>query len=280
MILMFMYRAFTTVVCFALIAVLLLCGRPARGQIIDEKDTGTKLKVTKDDGTKLSIDKDDEPKRKKRVTRRPPATARKRTPSKPNEFILNLRGRWVFIPDALLNKFYTHHPSYSTFSTAIEFIWRKAGRSYDLVFSLDYTSAMFPSANWVKNGSLVGTVDLGDNAADYTQINLHFLSLDVTFVYPINIGRYVQFLLGAGFGIGVLLGNITSTDLLPTCAPPLSECQHWRQVTKSTVSLPSRVWPVVNLLVGFNVRYKGFQFKVESGFRNALFLGGAVGYQF
>ncbi|MCA9523767.1 MAG: hypothetical protein KC609_22515 [Myxococcales bacterium] len=256
----------------AVFALALLVATNALAQVIDERDEGTRIRVDKDEGTRLKIVKDDEPEPPK------PERSLYRTPENAPGYRIQARSRYVFIPGAILSRFFSVHPNLHSFSTAVEFVWQRKG-SYDLVVSLDYTNFSFPDGNWLRGGPSTDSIDLPFRETDFARVRLHFISVDATFVWPWNIGRYVRLFAGLGIGVGVLFGTVRTTDVLPTCQAPVSQCQHWRSVTTSKRKLPSPVWPVINAMLGFNFRYRGFQFTIESGFRNVLFVGGSLGYK-
>ena len=186
---------------------------------------------------------------------------------------IGVRSRYVTVPDALLDVWLLDHTSLDSYSVGIEVgIDGPAGSR--VVFGLDYTGLKMPPGNWRQDGAL-------PSGASYTEIDLHMIALDVTFLWKFELAPTVGFVYGVGLGLAYTPGTIYTTDVLPTCARPVAKCQHWRGVTRQRVELPSPVWPLLSLQAGFYWDpTPGFRIRFEGGFRGVLFAGVSTRYAF
>src|SRR5262249_44696697 len=118
--------------------------------------------------------------------------------------------------------------------------------------------------------------------------NFSLISLDWSFIWHSDITPKIQFRYGAGIGVGFLIGNIqkfqqpcpqgTTADQLddPNFCPVAN-----RSTTPKNADIPSRVWPVVNLLAGMRFELvPQVALSVEIGFRDVFFGGIGIGYFF
>ena len=104
------------------------------------------------------------------------------------------------------------------------------------------------------------------------------ISIDATSRAVVHLEGKLDFFYGAGLGIAVLAGTAETTDVLPTCTEPVSECQHWRKVTKGPF-LPTRVIPVVHLTAGLQLEVaKNVFTRLQLGFRNVFYAGLSAGF--
>jgi hypothetical protein len=216
------------------------------------------------------------------------------------------RLRWVSVPGWMLGLFTKKNVPLSSWGTGIEFFRRKA--NFDLVLSFSYQNMSPPDGNWLGKGH-AANVD-----TDYVQFNgLSLYGVDLSFVWHTLINEWFGIHFGAGIGVAYVAGEILRTSNDPSAcnennAGDISVCKpigstynpSSHTLTLSPQSLtrgpdeptdPHRfsdpnvppALPIVNLLVGVDFRLpqvRGWEARIEGGFYNAFFLGGAVGYTF
>ena len=177
------------------------------------------------------------------------------------------------IPGFILDTVFTDHPAH---------VDGNVGASLDIPLSpddrltleLDWTGIRFPAGNWRRTSRAPGM-------AEYVSVSLHMIAIDVTYRRAAWFAADWAFIYGAGLGLGALAGDAASVEVLPNCTEPVARCPHWRHSTRGTVKLPTRVLPVVHLLVGLEW-WPGdtLVFRLNAGFKNALYMGLGAGYRF
>jgi len=215
------------------------------------------------------------------------------------------RLRWISVPAWLLNLFTKKNMPLSTWGTGIELFRRKA--NFDIVLSINYQNMSPGDGNWLgKDHS--ANVD-----TDYVHFNgLALWGADVSFVWHTLFNEWFGMHYGAGIGVAYIPGEILRISNDPArCneqnAGNISQCypRGWTYMPGSGLTpdpatlLPGpddpnnphrfadpnkpSVLPIVNLLVGIDFRLpqvRGWEARIEGGFYDAFFLGGAVGYTF
>src|SRR5262245_36445192 len=214
------------------------------------------------------------------------------------------RLRWVTVPAWLLNLFTKKNVPLSSWGTGIEFFRRKA--NFDLVLSFSYQNMSPPDGNWLGKGHMA-SID-----TDYVQFSgLALWGVDLSFVWHAPINEWFGIHFGAGIGVAYVAGDILRTSNAGcteanagdfTMCKPVGSTYNpsSNTLTLSPTTLlpgpddnanPHRfadpnvppVLPIVNLLVGVDFRLpqvRGWEARIEGGFYNAFFLGGAIGYTF
>ena len=196
---------------------------------------------------------------------------------------VGVRARFIFLPAAILNLFFDHATSLTSYSLGASFIRRKG--NFDIEFALEYAKLSLKNGYYLAKGDNPGILGQYPDFINFD--NFGMISADATFIWHTNIVPTVQFRYGAGIGIGFLLGdlksqksvcnaNTTADDLddpsTPQCMPiPGSEFNRDK--------IP--VVPIVHLLVG--VRFKlidQLSLSVELGIRDVPFVGANIGYFF
>jgi len=179
-------------------------------------------------------------------------------------------GRFITLPSAVLDSIYVDHPSFQSVSVgaAVEY---GDPRSASWVFELDWTRIGFAGANWREVGVPPG-------AATYAEVGLHLLSVDASYRWAFRLAGPVDAVVGLGLGLGGLLGDIQTAEVLPNCVEPIDQCPHWREASHTTVDLPTRVVPIVHVAVGAQAALGDDGLvRLMVGFRNALYVGLTAG---
>jgi hypothetical protein len=217
------------------------------------------------------------------------------------------RGRWVTVPEWMLNLFTEENVPLSAWGTGFEFFRRKA--NFDLVLSFSYQNMAPPPGNWLGKGN-PPNID-----TDYVVLDgLALWSTDISFIWHTNFNDWFGMHYGAGIGIAYVAGDVLRISNGPQCTAANAGDIH--QCYPSNIPMPDPsadrltlqpqatitdvpdtqgnprqfrdtnkppVLPIVNLLVGVNFRLpqvRGWEARIEGGFYNAFFLGGAIGYTF
>ena len=193
------------------------------------------------------------------------------------------RLRWVTVPAFLLNIFTKKNVPLSSWGTGVE-VFRRKG-DLDIVLSFNYQNMSPSDGNW-----------LGSNNDPATETNfVHFdnfalYGLDASFIWHTRFTDWFGIHYGAGFGIGIVGGHIDRTIIhSPACtdatAGNTSVCMPSaadKTMTFVSGDVPPVV-PIINVQVGLDFRVpklRGWEARLEGGFYDAFFLGGAVGYTF
>jgi hypothetical protein len=136
---------------------------------------------------------------------------------------------------------------------------------------VDWTALTPRAGNWNQFFS-----DPAD--ATYVEANLHMLSVDVTYRNNLPFARWMRAVFGGGLGVGYLLGDIRTADILPTCVEPVATCAHWPTASNSTADLPTRIVPVLHFSGGLEFDLgEQMSLRVETGFRDVFYAGLALG---
>ena len=181
-----------------------------------------------------------------------------------------VHGRWATLPGAILELFFSeYHPIVSA-SLGVAYEWGdRDGNMWSV--ELDWTSFVPDAGNWLE----LSTPPAG---ASYAESGLHMLSVDATYRHQIRFTEGFRGLVGGGLGLGVLVGDFEIAEVLPTCEAPVQKCPHWPAATTENADLPTRILPVVHILLGLELDLpEGFFLRAQGGFRNTFYAGLSVG---
>jgi len=187
----------------------------------------------------------------------------------PSKTVVFGHARWITVPDAVLGLFFDSHPSLSNVSAGLAV---EIGAPQDQVWAieLDWSAYGPESGNWLATG----TSPIGTTYADGA---LHLVSIDVNYRRQTEFTAGFRGFIGAGLGVGVLLGDFRLFEVLPTCQEPVSKCAHWPRATERNAELPTRVVPIVHLTAGLEYDFGGVIMRLQGGFRDAVYLGLSIG---
>ena len=218
------------------------------------------------------------------------------------------RARWVSVPHWVLSSFTQASQSVSSYSVALEAFRRKRdednpNRFWEVSLAVGYQNMSAPDGNWLgKNRN--PAVD-----TDWVQFknNFGFWTIDLSFIQRQFFNDVFGIHYGAGWGLAIIQGEILRTKSygctdqnLSTCRPIVCTggvCKEGELAgteangQKGTAEVPHRYREtsvpgailIVNLLAGFDFRIpsvKGLELRLEGGFYDALFLGGAAAYTY
>jgi hypothetical protein len=213
-----------------------------------------------------------------------------------------VRLRWVSVPSWLLGLFTKENVPLSSYSVGGEFIIRQPDT--DIVIGLTYQKMGPPDGNWLGRGKQA-SID-----TDFISFrNFGFVGADVAFVQKRQVNEYLGFRFGAGLGVAIMTGkmlrvsnsgcteqNVGDTRVCKPVYCPAEGCTEAMHIAKegrpdggptdphrfSDPNIPGAI-PIINFVGGMDFRIpdvKGLEFRLETGFFNAFFVGLGTGYQF
>lgn len=204
---------------------------------------------------------------------------------------VNLRGRYMTIPDSVLDIWYFNEddPGANPFP-------RPHARGYAV--GVEYVLKPQPT-NWVFYGEYLGaTMDEGywddveepaqHDDGDYIRPDgFGLIVTGVNYAHEINAAPWVSFLVGGGLGLGIVTGELTqwnggsSENHEPDCLP---QAAAYERVDVCEDDGPKRipgVLPIVDLSAGvrFNLGDSA-NIRLEGGLHDMIYVGGAMGVMF
>jgi hypothetical protein len=221
---------------------------------------------------------------------------------------IGVRARYIFVTKAMLGLYFANNTGtqMNSWSVGMEYVYRRPGKSYDIVTSLDFS--------WldVDDGNFLGSGHDPTTDTHYTQFkNLSFISADVSIIGFHKFAPWFELRYGGGLGIGYAPGDVllttnagcTAANATDTtkCAPsvtgpingkPTAAQEAALKATEGggtdTAQTPHRhsgdnipVMGVVNILVGFRFYpTKHLAVTADIGFRDVMFVGAGVHYLF
>jgi hypothetical protein len=221
---------------------------------------------------------------------------------------LGARVRYIFVTKAMLSPYLAANTGtqMNSYSLGLEYVYRKPGKSYDIVTSLDFSWLAVDDGNYLGSGH-DPTLD-----THYTQFrDLSFISADVSIIGWHKFLPWLELRYGGGLGIGYVPGDVLittdagcnagnardTTRCFPLVTGPISGKPTADQEAKlkatehggtDTAVTPHRhsggvppVMGVVNLLVGvrfYPVAHMAISWEI--GFRDAMFTGISAHYLF
>jgi hypothetical protein len=221
-----------------------------------------------------------------------------------------LRFRWVSIPSSMLGVFTKKNMPVTFKGTpaayALEVFRRKA--NFDMGVAVGYQALMPDDGNWLGTGKKAA------DDTDFVQFrSFGIITMDIAFVWHSMFTDWIGMHYGAGIGAGFTHGKILRTSSfgctddnlgdLSKCAPRGITCtsnscagaeellikgegkdvdtpENPHRFTENSVPA---VIPIINAQIGLDFRVpslRGWEAKIETGFYDAFFVGGGVGYTF
>ncbi len=222
------------------------------------------------------------------------------------------RARWISVPSWFLGLFTQKNVPLSSYSVGLEGYRRKRdrddpNRTWELSVGIGFQDMSMPDGYWLGKGK-DPNVD-----TDLVQAkNFGLITMDAAFVSRQYFSRYFGIHYGAGLGLAVVRGKILRTSATPNGQggytvynakdPSLPLCDKNAKCNEiglagtegrpdngpgdphrfQETSVPGAI-PIINLLFGVDFPIpdaKGLEFRLEGGFFDAFFIGGAAGYVF
>ena len=196
------------------------------------------------------------------------------------EYGVGIRLRGVFVPKGLLELF-VEEASSGVFHPGFGLELNRRKGDFELVLGLEYESVSPEDGYWLEKGDDPLTPG---QTPDFTEFDgLSWFTLDLTFAFRSAINEQLSFRYGAGFGLGLVLGDVYQTDSVCTGRNIQEDCT---PITggggqiRDPADLPP-VFPVVNLLAGLQYRpTEKITVNLEGGMRTLFFFGLSSTYYF
>lgn len=220
-------------------------------------------------------------------------------PRKTREYLMevNFRGRYLFLPDSLLDIWYETHagegqrdrPKVNAYSLGLEFVVRN--KQANGIFYAEYLSSLIKPGYW----------DDRDNPPEYddgSYIQPEFFGLvmiGADYAYELHATNWLSFMFGAGLGVAIKTGNLiewepgepegtSGADNADQACGPTAPADERALTLDCADDGPVRVPPVlpildVNLGVRFNINDHA-SIRLEGGIHDLPYGGGSVGITF
>lgn len=195
---------------------------------------------------------------------------------------VGLRLRWIFVPKALIELFAEEASSgVSAFGYGLEFVRRKG--DFSIHVGIEHESVSPEDGFWLENGD---DPRVPGQYPDFVEFDgLSWTTLDAEFVFLKALGKGFDLRYGAGFGLGIVHGEVLQTDSM--CPATVTDIQ--TQCTtpggpqiNDPADLPP-VFPVVNILVGVQYsppKVSNLVIGLQGGMRSVFYLGLGTSYFF
>ena len=195
----------------------------------------------------------------------------------PVRYGVGLRTRMMWIPKGEIELFLEEAPSGMLEpGFAIDFVRRKG--NFELVAGLGYDRIRTDDGVFLEKGDLPPA-----QTPDYVEFDgLGWITAEVLFMWHLPVHEIISLRYGAGFGLGLVVGEALQTDT--TCTSQFtSSCTRITggagQIDDPADIFP--VFPVVNLRAGAQVRpTPDMAINLDFGLRTAFFFGLGVEYFF
>jgi hypothetical protein len=197
------------------------------------------------------------------------------------EYGVGLRLRGVFEPAFMMNLFVEEQTSGGMFHPGFGLELNRRKGDFELVLGFEYENLSPSDGYWLEKGD-DGTSP--GQTPDFVEFDdLKWFTTDLTFMFHSPINEKVAFRYGAGFGLGIVLGDALQTDTNCTGTDFENDCTldtgAGAQV-KDPADIPP-VFPVVNLILGAQFRpSRAVSINIETGLRTLFFFGISGTYYF
>lgn len=217
-------------------------------------------------------------------------------PAKERQFLMevNARGRYLFIPNSLLDIWYERHegesierPTIRAYAVGLEYVIRD--EQANGIFYLEYMPLLTQEGYW----------DDRDNPPVYTDGSfvdpqgVGLVALGANYAYEVRATEWLSFMTGAGLGVAIKTGELVewepgepegapqdNTD--PSCLPTGTAYERYEAgcADDGPIRVPP-VLPVVDVNVGFRFNFSDkASLRVEGGLHDLIYGGAALGITF
>ncbi len=186
---------------------------------------------------------------------------------KDNKIIVYTAYKYNAIPDFMLDPFFDEFQSVNGHSFSLQTSFRTGNFAYTI--DLDFMNLSAKSGYWAQK----------DKAPDWFVLDTMYLNLGINFEWYFTFTPKLEMINSIGLGFGTFLGEMTKYKTAGYSNDPTNP------VFKKDNLKP----PVFgHLLIAIALQYEVYKVKQKSpiylrlnmGFKNSLFIGTSVGYQF
>lgn len=209
---------------------------------------------------------------------------------------VNFRGRYLFLPDSVLDIWYEKHagetferPSIGAYALGLEFVIKD--KQANGIFYAEYISSLMKEGYW----------DDRDNPPVYTDgsyivpESFGLVAVGADYGYELHATNWLSFLFGAGLGVGIKTGELVewesgepegtpnpdNTD--QACGPTAAAYERATELgcaDDGPVRVPPVV-PIVDVNVGIRFNFSDrASLRVEGGLHDLIYGGAALGITF
>jgi hypothetical protein len=196
------------------------------------------------------------------------------------EYGVGLRVRGVFEPKGVIELFVKEAAS-GMFHPGFGLELNRRRGNFELVLGLEYENVSPKDGYYLEKGD--DGISPGETPDFINFDGLAWFTADLAFVFHSPINDKVSFRYGAGFGLGLVLGDVLQTDSVCTGRDIQNECvkdtSPGAQIDDPADIPP--VFPVVDLLAGFQFKpTPKMTVNLEAGLRTLFFFGLSSTYYF
>jgi len=193
-------------------------------------------------------------------------------PAWPAAWSPEVYGRYVTVPDAIVGSLFSTRTQMHSWAVGAGVRWRWLDDA-EWRFSVDWLQMGFVDGNWLEESQPAASASL-------LEWDLGFLSVAASHLWHVRLwGDRLDLVLGVGAAVGVFVGDVYATDVVPTCTQPVADCVAWRRVTRRALSLPTRVLGLPIATVGLDWRVvSALTLRVEGGLYGVPYAGGALAW--
>lgn len=188
---------------------------------------------------------------------------------KDNKIIVYAAYKYNTIPDFMLKPFFDEFQSVSGHSFSLQTSFRTGNFAYTV--DLDFMNLSAKSGYWAQK----------EKAPDWFVLDTTYLNLGINFEWYFTFTPKLEMINSIGIGLGTFLGEMTKYK---TAGKPINV-----KPTNSAFKKDNLKPPVFgHLLIAIALQYEVYKVKQKSpiylrlnmGFKDSLFIGTSVGYQF
>ncbi len=186
-------------------------------------------------------------------------------------FQANVTLHYHVLPDAMLDRAYSHHPRFEGFAPGVEIALKKEG--FQLIGLFAYTLVTTPDSVWLEAGDAKAQ-------AVWVEQDLKLVTFGVVFAYEFSFAEAIGIMPGVGFTPVFIQGGARQTpteghpddaveDRTPNPNHPGKPFDiRPRKMLSPDLSVRLRIRPVERLLLS-----------VDFGWRTYVYLGASVGFK-
>lgn len=210
---------------------------------------------------------------------------------------VNFRGRYLFLPDSILDIWYEDHqggddeiperPSISAYSLGLEFVVKD--KQANGIFYVEYIASLLDEGYWDDRENPPVDTD----GSYIIPESLGLIALGADYGYELHATDWFSFIFGAGLGIGIKTGNLVEWEAGET--PGAANADNTEQDCGSTspayvrkdecendgaVKVPP-VIPILDVNVGIRFNFSDrASLRIEGGVHDLIYGGAALGITF
>ncbi len=207
---------------------------------------------------------------------------------------VNFRGRYLFLPDSVLDIWYEKHagetferPNISAYALGLEFVVKD--KQANGIFYAEYISSLMKEGYW----------DDRDNPPVYTDgsyiqpDSFGLVAIGADYGYELHGTDWLSFLFGAGLGVGIKTGELVewesgepegtpdadNTD--QACGPTEAAYERFEHCADDGAVRVPPVVPILDVNVGIRFNFSDrASLRIEGGLHDLIYGGAALGITF